>query len=237
VTLIPVMFQRWRDVTFVHWRYPSDVVQRLLPAPLEVETFDGLAWVGLVPFTMSGLRPPGLPALPWLSTFPETNVRTYVRAPNGPTGVWFLSLDAARLAAVLAGRAGYGLRYRWSSMRVDVAGDRVDYRSRRRWPGPVVARCHLRVDVGSPLIEPGKLDRWLTKRHRFYTMIAGRLATATADHPPWSLRRAVLLEFSDDLVSAAGVPAPTESPVVHYSAGTSARIGMWHFAHRTSEGG
>src|SRR2546423_2489451 len=92
----PVMLQEWRHLTFLHWRYRPDVIQALLPAGLTVQTMDGSAWVGLIPFLMSGVRPPRVPALPWLSRFPETNVRTYVSGPDGGTGIWFLSLHAAR---------------------------------------------------------------------------------------------------------------------------------------------
>src|SRR5215211_2195923 len=97
----PVMYHEWRRIVFAHWRYPAEVVRPLLPAGLQVETFDGTAWVGLVPFLMDRVRAPGVPALPWLSRFPETNVRTYVRDGGGRTGIWFFSLDAARLPAVL----------------------------------------------------------------------------------------------------------------------------------------
>src|SRR5262245_34843152 len=118
----PVMMQHWRRLAFLHWRYPPDVVQALLPEGLRVETFDGDAWVGLIPFLMAGVRLPRVPALPWLSRFAETNVRTYVTGPDGRSGIWFFSLDAARAPAVLAGRVGYGLPYEWSAMTVRVAG-------------------------------------------------------------------------------------------------------------------
>src|SRR6266545_3145162 len=151
----PVMLQHWRRLTFLHWPYPPPAVQALLPPGLEVETFDGAAWVGLVPFLMDGVRPPGVPPLPWASRFPETNVRTYALGPDGRGAIWFLSLDAARLGAVLTARASYALPYFWSRMSVGSgappdpgvtgaagpapAGPRVDrlaYRGRRRWPRP-----------------------------------------------------------------------------------------------------
>ena len=111
------MVQHWEELTFVHWRYPADVVQKALPAGLEVETFDGSAWIGLVPFAMR-VRLPGSPSVPWVSEFPETNVRTYVRGPDGERGIWFFSLDAARLGAVVTARTTYRLPYFWSRMRV-----------------------------------------------------------------------------------------------------------------------
>src|SRR5947207_2324696 len=144
----PVMLQQWRRLTFLHWRYPAGVVQASLPEGLRVQTFDGTAWVGLVPFVMRGVRAPGIPPLPWLSEFPETNVRTYVEGPDGRAGIWFFSLDAARLPAVVAGRTAYGLPYCWSSMSVTPSGRELRYRSARRWPGPQGAGCDAVVAAG-----------------------------------------------------------------------------------------
>jgi uncharacterized protein len=132
----PVMHHLWRQLAFLHWRYPADTVQARLPAGLVVQTFDGSAWLGLIPFLMDQVRAPALPALPWLSRFPETNVRTYVQDTRGRSGIWFLSLDAARLPAVLGARAGYRLPYFWSAMSVhntadgsaDPTGHRYSYR-------------------------------------------------------------------------------------------------------------
>ncbi len=128
------MFQHWRFLTFLHWRYDPEVIRTLLPARLTLDTFDGAAWVGLTPFLLTALRPPFLPALPWLSHFPETNVRTYVRGPDGERGVWFFTLEAQRLAAVIAARSLYRLPYRWARMSVTRTAERVEYRSARRRP-------------------------------------------------------------------------------------------------------
>jgi uncharacterized protein len=226
----PVMLQQWRLLTFVHWRYPAGAVQALLPDDLRVQTFDGTAWVGLVPFLMRGVRAPGVPPLPWLSQFPETNVRTYVSGPDGGSGIWFLSLDAARLPAVLAGRAGYGLPYCWSDMSVRSSGKRLTYRSRRRWPGPSGAKCDATVHVGQPFQENelGPLDHFLTARFRLYSVLAGRLVAADAEHRPWPLFRARLEGLDQDLVQAPGLPSPEGAPLLHASPGVRVRIGMWH---------
>src|SRR6266536_1006670 len=214
----PVMLQHWRRLTFLHWRYPPQAVQALLPPGLEVETFDGAAWVGLVPFLMDGVRPPRVPPAPWLSRFPETNVRTYAVGPDGRSAIWFLSLDAARLGAVLAARGSYALPYFWSRMSVGAQStadrpvlggggvDRLAYRSRRRWPGPAGARCDADMELGAPFAaaELGPLDHFLTARYRLWTVVAGRLA------------------------AAAGLPPPEGMPVVHASDGVRVRIGVWH---------
>ena len=216
-------------MTFLHWPYAPSVVQRLLPRSLEVESVDGQAWVGLLPFRMRGVRIPGLPAAPWLSQFPETNVRTYVRGPDGQSAIWFFSLEAARLPAVLAARTTYWLRYFWADMSVDRDGRQVRYQSRRRWPGPPGAACRAVVEVDGPLEadELGELDHFLTARHVLYTLVAGRLVYAHAEHPPWPLTRARIVDLEENLVQAAGLPAPQGEPLVHHSPGVPVRIGAW----------
>jgi uncharacterized protein len=222
----PVMFQDWRDLTFVHWRYPAAAVQALLPTGLTVEEFDGSAWIGLVPFRMDRVRPPVGPALPWLSRFPETNVRTYVRAADGTAGIWFFSLDAARMPAVLAGRGTYRLPYAWSRMSVRVTPDRYTYRSRRSWPAPRGARCDAVVSRG-PAVAPGPIEYFLTYRFRLYSVLGGRLVTAQAAHPPWPLHTGRIEALDESLTAAAGLPAPSGDPLVHTSPGVSVRIGGW----------
>src|SRR3954449_13048064 len=128
----PVMRQSWHDLTFLHWRYRVEDIRHLVPAGLEIDLCDDSAWVGLVPFMVLGLTLPKAPPVPWLSNFAETNVRTYVVDPTGRRGVWFFSLDAARLAAVIGARSAYALPYYWSKMRVDRDGEGVRYSSTRR---------------------------------------------------------------------------------------------------------
>ncbi len=226
------MDHRWDHLTFLHWAVEPSVVQRLLPPGLEVETWDGTAWVGLVPFLMT-VTPPGRGPAPWLSRFPETNVRTYVRAPDGTTGVWFLSLDASRLPAVGTARSTWSLPYFWSQMAVTTTGPVVSYRSRRRWPGPVGARSQVAVEVG-PAYEPdelGDLDHWLTARYRLYFQGRRKLGHALAEHDPWPLRRARALHVDTGLLVAAGLPAPSTPPIVHWSPGVAVRVG---FPHRSA---
>jgi uncharacterized protein len=227
---LPVMYHRWMRITFLHWRYPADLLQSMVPDRLTVDTFDGSAWVGLTPFLMRGVRAPGIPALPWLSDFPEINVRTYVRDGRGRSGIWFLSLDAARLPAVLAARAGYWLPYHWSDMAVRIDGDRVSYRCRRRGPGRHGARCDADVEFGPPLDEAERdaLAHFLTARYRLFTVVAGRLVAAEVEHPEWPLHGAQVRRLDQDLLPAAGLPAPDARPLVHASPGVPVRVGMWH---------
>lgn len=225
----PVMYHEWNRITFLHWRYPAEVVQPFLPAGLTADTFDGTAWIGLTPFLMEGVRPPGLPTLPWLSKFGEVNVRTYVRDSRGRQGIWFLSLDAARLPAVLAARAGYRLPYFWSDIDVKVTGNRIGYHCCRRHSARR-AQCAADVEVGTPLTQAGhyELAEFLTARYRLFTVVAGRLAAAEAEHPPWPLHHARVLGLQQDLLTSAGLPAPAGDPMAHASPGVPVRIGMWH---------
>jgi len=231
------MYHRWDLISFVHWRYRPAVVEPMLPRGLRLETFDGSAWIGLTPFLMTGLRAPGVPAVPWLSRFPETNVRTYVRDERGSSGIWFLSLDAARLPAVLGARATYRLPYFWSDMAVRVAGRHIDYRCRRRRRSRDIARCDAGVSVGAPLPEPARdeLAHFLTARFRLFTVILGKLAAAEAEHPDWPLHHADLRHLDQNLLQHAGLPAPAGVPLVHASPGVAVRVGMWHRVPRPDD--
>jgi hypothetical protein len=221
------MHQTWSWLTFLHWPYPPAVVERLLPASLRAHTFNGRAWVGLTPFVLGDLRTPVAPAPPWFRRFPETNVRTYVVGPDGREGLWFFSLDAARLEPVLVARAAFALPYQWSAMTVERDGPVVRYRSRRRWPGPGPAASAVTVEVGERLApgELGGLDHHLTARWQLYTTFGPLLARATVDHEPWPLHRAAVRELDSDLVAAAGLPGPKGEPLVHWSPGVRSRIG------------
>jgi uncharacterized protein len=221
------MLQRWRWLTFLHWRYDAGEIRRLLPREVMLDTFDGAAWIGLTPFLLTSLRPPRAPALPWLSQFPETNVRTYVRGPDGEPGVWFFTLEADRLAAVAGARALYRLPYRWAGMRVLRSGSIVEYESRRKWPFRP-ARTSIAIHSGDP-IRPGDFDNFLTARYRLYSMWGKRLAFAQIEHAPWPLHSARILRLNQDLVERSGVPRPRGNPVAHYSPDLLVRIGVIQF--------
>lgn len=222
----PVMYHQWNRIAFLHWRYPPEVVLPYLPLGLTADICDGTAWIGLTPFLMDGVRAPGLPALPWLSRFGEINVRTYVRDEQGGRGIWFLSLDAARLPAVLAARAGYRLPYFWSGISVTAAGHRIRYRCRRH--NTAGTRCDAEVELGPPLTGRDELAEFLTARYRLYTVVGGRLAAAEAEHRPWPLHQATVLSLDQSLLADAGLPAPAEAPLAHASPGVTVRVGMWH---------
>lgn len=225
-----VMVQRWQDLAFLSWPYAVEDVQRLLPPGLEVDTFDGAAWVSLVPFRLA-VRLPGMPGVPWASRFPEVNVRTYVRGPDGRRGIWFLSLDAARLGAVVVARRSYRLPYVWARTRIVRDGNRRRYTGTRRWPAGDVS-WDLTLDVGGAMDDLADLHRFLTARWRLYS--PGPLAlparaigfrATTVDHPRWPLRYARLAEGHESLLAAAGLPDASAAPVAAFSPGVSVRFG------------
>ncbi|MEO5837412.1 MAG: DUF2071 domain-containing protein [Acidimicrobiales bacterium] len=222
-----VMLHRWERLTFLHWSYEPAEVQRLLPPGLTVEPFEGRAWVGLVPFVMH-VATRGGRSVPWAADFCETNVRTYVHDRDGRVGIWFFSLDAARLGAVAVARATYRLPYFWSQMRVEWSEDRIDYWCRRRRPGPVGAKSAVSVEIGAPY-EPnelGDLDHFLTAKWILFSASGRRRRFARAWHAPWPLHHATVLDCHDELVEAAGLSTPRGDPLVHYSPGVAVRIGQ-----------
>lgn len=219
----PIMRQQWRDLAYLHWEYEPAEVQALLPAGLEVDTFDGAAWVGLVPFQMVGIAPWMGPPIPYLGTFPETNVRTYVRGPDGP-GVWFHSLDINRILPVAVARTTYRLPYTFSDMSIERGGGSITYRARRRWPGPRGATSMVSLQIGDRIEVPTRLEHFLSARWRLYTILGAVLTSARVMHDPWPLHRADLTAFRDDLVEAAGYGEPRGEPHVMFSSGVSVRV-------------
>ena len=217
-----MMFQSWRRLTFLHWRYELETVRRLVPPQLEVEAFDGSAWVGITPFVVRDLHLALLPPLPWISTFPETNCRTYVRGPDGTAGVWFFSLDAARLLAVTGAHVGYGLPYKWSKMRVVESGSEVSYDSRRIWPDST-GKTRIRVRQEGA-VEQTAREIFLTARFRLYSFIGNVLTYTNVEHAPWPLESASVIELKQTLTAAAGLPDPAGEPLAHFSRGVTVRV-------------
>lgn len=192
----------WRHLLFLHWRVDKDLMQALLPEGLAVDTFDGNAWIGLVPFMMDQTRPYGIPGLPTISRFYECNVRTYV-LKDGVPGVWFFSLDAASRLAVFGGRNFWKLNYIHANFDVTINGDEVDYGLRRRDGTSTRIRWHAGREL--PPSESGSLRHFLTDRCYLYAGRDGRLWRSGVYHEPWRLREAELLGLDDQLVNHAGI--------------------------------
>jgi uncharacterized protein YqjF (DUF2071 family) len=218
----PASHQRWEAMTMLHWAYPAEVVGAMLPEGLEADTWEDRAWVSITPFLMVDFRVGPLPPVPKLSTFPETNVRTYVRGPDGRDGLWFLSLEADSVPTVVGASTLYGVPYRFADMTVE-QGDTTRYRSRRR-DAPDIGH-DIVVRVGGPCEAPSDFDHWLTGRWRAFTTVADRLATVPVQHQPWPLREAEVMKLEQTLLVANGLPEPVEDPLVHHSPGVDVRLG------------
>jgi uncharacterized protein YqjF (DUF2071 family) len=234
-----VMYQNWNDLTFLHWPVPIDALRPLIPDALTIDRFDGQAFVGLVPFRMSGVRPRGLPALPGLSEFPETNVRTYVYDANGTPGVWFFSLDAANAIAVELARRWFHLPYFRARMSVDARPEgRITYQSERVDPRGRPAQSALRVrPVGSlRTASPASLEFFLLERYVLFTRDGqGRLKEGRVQHPPYTYQNAMLENLEETQLQAQGITRPEEAPLVHYSPGVRVRIGPLRAPRSTSQ--
>ncbi|MFH8433607.1 YqjF family protein [Streptomyces sp. NPDC018007] len=224
----PLLTQSWLDLAFLHWAVDPADVAPLLPPGTVPDTFDGTTtYVGLVAFRMYRVGVLGLPGLPYLGTFPETNVRLYSVDGQGRRGVVFRSLDASRLIPVLVARAAFRLPYVWSRMDVERSGDTLTYTSSRRLPGPRGARSRIVLRPGEAIGEPTPLEHFLTARWALHSsFFFGRTVCLPNAHPRWPLHRAELLECDEDLVAAGGLPAPLGDPVsVLYSPGVPVRFG------------
>ena len=221
-----VMRQKWRDLLFLHWSVPAEPLQALLPSGLTLDTFAGRAYVGLVPFTMRGVRPAFLPAVAPLSNFHEINVRTYVHQAGQNPGVWFFSLDAANALAVKIARSLFKLPYHFADMGLTKNDGEILYTSRRRWPEPTPASCEIRYaptgDIRPAL--PGTLAHFLAERYVLYSCANGSLYRGRVHHRPYPLQTASVSELREDLIAAAGIVRPDAAPLVHFAAGVDVQI-------------
>jgi uncharacterized protein YqjF (DUF2071 family) len=212
------MGQTWNDLLFAHWRASPELLRALLPDGLELDLYDGDAWIGITPFAVSALRLRGLPPLPLVSSFLELNTRTYVTA-GGKPGIWFFSLDTSSELAVAAARRGYKLPYFRAEMRAEWRAGRLDYESRRRDPRGEPASFRGRFwPTGDELgADPGSLAHFLTERYCLYTTDEGRLKRAEIHHRPWPLQPAET-EIDQNTMPPAAVELLDEEPLLHFSA-------------------
>jgi uncharacterized protein YqjF (DUF2071 family) len=216
-----VMTQTWEHLLFAHWPVQRKVLRERIPAPLELETFEGEAWVAVTPFLVTGARLRGLPPIPYASEFPEVNVRTYVRHDNKP-GVFFFSLDAGHPLAVAGARMLYHLPYYNAHMRVEIHSDpqRLTYLSERTHEGAVPADLRVRYAPQSEAFNApsGTLDAFLTERYCLYsTDEDGGLYRAEIHHAPWSLQQATASFEKNTMALASEIYLPNKKPLLHYA--------------------
>lgn len=214
------MRQTWRELLFAHWPVPPDTLRSRVPTGLELDTYDGQAWVGIVPFRMTNVRPRALPSIPTAGEFPELNVRTYVVTQRKP-GVLFISLDAGSALAVLAARTAFLLPYYTARFDVVREGNTVHYESRRLRSGSYPVELATRYRPVGPIFQPasGSLEDWLTARYCLYTTgRSGRLYRADIHHAPWPLQVAEAAFTRNTMASAQGIALPNVAPLLHYAA-------------------
>lgn len=215
---------RWHDLLFAHWPLDPDAVRPLIPSALELDTYEDRAWIGVVPFRMSGVRPYGAPE-PLSAAMPEINVRTYVRIGDRG-GVWFFSLDTPSWPAVVGARLLYRLPY--FRARIDVRGavapeggeGEIFYRSFRAHPGAPAAEFEATYAPTGPAGEarPGSLEDWLTARYRLYAADRrGRVRYGDIDHPPWPLQPARAELHWNTMADPLGIVLPEDPPLLHFA--------------------
>lgn len=203
-----VMLMKWHDLCFLHWPVPAEALQPHLPAGLELDTYEGQAWLGLVPFWMSDVRPNFGPPLPeFVSKFPEFNVRTYVRDRTA-SGVWFFSLDAAQWLAVRVARKVFHLAYYDARMEFEWKQGWCSYHTQRTHRGSAAVRFQGRYrPVGEAFrAAPGSLEEWMTERYWLFSADPrGRVYRARIEHPPWPLQNAEAEVEYNDMESPLGL--------------------------------
>jgi uncharacterized protein len=223
----PVMLQRWAKLLFLHWEVDPDVVRPQIPSALTLDLHEGRAFVGLVAFTMTGIRPPWGPPIWGLSSFHEVNVRTYVHRDGADPGVWFFSLDAAKSLAVRVARRFWNLPYHRADMRLEHEVDgSISYQSRRLWPGPAPAVCDLRYrSEGEPApARVGTLEHFLVERYILYAQRKHTIFAGRVHHGAYPLQPAKAEVRDESLIAAAGIARPNSPPLAHFASEVRVRV-------------
>lgn len=210
---IAVMRQRWAGLLFLHWPVDPALIAERLPAGLHVDTFDGHAWLGVVPFFMQRVRPSGLPPVPWLSWFMELNVRTYVHDDHGNAGVWFFSLDCSQPLAVEIARRTFHLPYEHAVMRNDSAENRIHYHCRRKSPDAQDSYFEYKtITTGEPA-PLGSLEWFLVERYLLFSCNPrGDIFSGRVHHTPYRIAPGICNAMSTEPIRLNGLPVPLYKP-------------------------
>lgn len=224
---VPIMYQHWGKLLFLHWPLPTEALRPLIPDPLAIDTFDGAAWIGITPFTMWGLRLAFLPPVPVLSESHELNVRTYVHL-DGVPGIWFFSLDASNPIAALGARSTFHLPYFHARVSFKRRNRTLHFASRRTRPHTAPAEFEAVWTVGErlPPSEPGSLRFFLTERYALYSARKDVLYRARIFHRPWPLHQARLLSCQSTMIESQGLPSPADAPLLHQQ-GEPLKVRVW----------
>lgn len=220
------MRQWWGKLLFMHWPVEVSALRPLVPPQLSIDTFDGRAWVGVVPFKMWGVRPYFTPPVPGLSSFLELNVRTYVHY-RGVPGVWFLSLDINSPVARWGGRQFFFLPYHDAEMRLGQRGNAIEFASERLASDapPANFSANWTFSERLPQAEPDSLEFFLTERYCLYSSFREQLYRCRVFHDPWPLQTAEVSSHDSTMLEAAGLSAPTGAPLLHYA--EELKVDIW----------
>lgn len=227
-----LLYQNWHHLLFLHWEVPYAELQALVPPGLTVDTFEGKAYIGLIPFTLTGVRAVGTPPLPWISSFHEVNVRTYVHHGGRDPGVWFFSLDASSSVAVAAARAAYKLPYFNADIEFVATKEPlpvIDFHSHRTDDrGPSPAHLHARYQpMEGPVTAsaPGTLEHFLVERYVLYAVDEQRrLHRARVHHQPYPVQRVEVLELDETLIWATGLRRHDSVGIRHYAREVNVKV-------------
>jgi uncharacterized protein len=214
----PNLHFRWKSTLFFHWPVPIEWLRAVVPEPLSIDLHEGTAWLGIVPFTMTGVRPTFTPAVPGLSSMLEINVRTYVHY-DGVPGVYFLSMDTNHSLTAWLGRSRFALPYhRARIVRLEHAR-RIGYASQRRIRDAELAMFSATCTIGSalPPATTHSKEFFLTERYCLYTVRDGSVRRLRIHHPTWPLKIASVHSYASSLCAPLGIPEPRERPLVHYA--------------------
>lgn len=220
----PVMHQSWDKLLFLNWEVPIHVLRPLIPEALEIDTFDGKAWLTITPLHIYDLRPSILPPVPYLSWVHELNVRTYVYV-DGVPGVWFFSLDANGLLAVLGARTLFHLPYYMARIELEANNNTVSFSSYRP---DVDARFNAQWSIGNslPPAEPGSLEFFLVERYCLYAQRGDSIFRCRIHHEPWPLQECIgLKDFSSTMATVNGIPEPGSGPLTY--CGGPVHVDVW----------
>jgi uncharacterized protein YqjF (DUF2071 family) len=220
-----LMHQNWGKLLFIHWRIDEKLLRSLIPKAIEIDTFDGSAWIAIAPFTMWDIRafPPYLPAVPGLNAMHELNVRTYVHFDRVP-GVWFLSLDCNSTAAVWGARTFFHLPYYNADIELNQEGKAIDYSLSRTEAPPAKFNCAWKIGESLHYAHPGSLEFFLTERYCLYSEDDGEIYRSRIYHQPWPLQKAALVSFESTMIESHGLPTPGGDPLLHYAEELSVEI-------------
>jgi uncharacterized protein len=213
------MTQTWHNLLFAHWPIPLDALRSIVPHELQIDTFGGHAWLGLVAFRLSKVRLHGMPEVGLVSHFPEVNVRTYVRFGGRP-GVYFMSLDADNPLAIALAKPLFRLKYYRASIRLERRESEVLFTSRRteRRVPPAGFRATYRPCSPPFRVGTGSLEHWLTERYCYY-VVGNREKVYRCDifHPPWPLQRAQACINENTMALSHGIELPPVEPSLLYA--------------------